>query len=60
MKNNQDQQDQQNQQCDYCAHCIPLGDGDHICEAEEPRFVMAEFFPTTDYMWCQGKKYAER
>ena len=57
MKNDQDQQDQQ---CDYCAHCIPLGDGDHICEAEEPRFVMAEFFPTTDYMWCQGKKYAER
>lgn len=47
-------------QCDLCINCIPIGCGDHTCDAEEPRIVLDEFMPTSDYMWCHGTRYIER
>ena len=47
--------------CETCANLVPLGDGDHICDAcfvdSLPAFVICEYEPTEDYMACNGRMW---
>lgn len=50
----------QNKCCECCSNLIPIGEGDHICtEGKEPKMTLCEYEPTNEYMWCDGKYYAE-
>ncbi len=49
--------------CHNCEHCIPIGEGDHLCDAGdegEAPVVLEEYMPTEDYGWCGGKHYEEK
>lgn len=43
--------------CINCEHCIYIGDGDSICDANEPRIILADWEPTDDYWYCAGTDY---
>lgn len=44
--------------CEECSNLIPIGEGDHICDASDiPTMVLVEYEPSEDYMWCKGKKF---
>ncbi len=44
--------------CEYCSYCVPIGEGDHICDAEDmPKLVMSDYEPTEDYLCCNGRKF---
>ena len=39
--------------CLYCIHCIPIGEGDHICDAfDEPVLILEDYTPTDDFLKC--------
>lgn len=40
--------------CLFCSHFLPIGEGDHICDLEEPVLVMEDYEPTDDYFICGG------
>lgn len=40
-----------------CAHLVPIGEGDHVCDCDERRVVLADYMPSDDYFWCKGKKF---
>lgn len=43
--------------CEGCANFTPIGEGDHLCIAEdEPKVVLKDYIPTEDYYWCRGSK----
>ncbi len=48
-----------NRMCETCANLLPIGDGDHICDASSPVMVMEDYEPTDDYCWCKGKHWEE-
>lgn len=43
-------------QCEYCEHCLPIGEGDHICDKEEPIIIIEEYAPNENYGWCWRKE----
>lgn len=44
--------------CEMCSHCIPIGEGDHICDAQDvPRVIIEEYAPADGYLWCHGKYF---
>ena len=43
--------------CKNCANLIPIGEGDHICDAEPGRMPLSEYLPTEDYLWCGGRQF---
>lgn len=45
--------------CHTCANCTCIGEGDHICIAEEPILVMEDYIPTDEYFSCGGADYEE-
>lgn len=46
--------------CLTCEHLIPIGEGDHICDADdEPRLILDDYEPTDDYFWCGSSEYEE-
>ena len=51
-----------NRDCLNCINMIPIGEGDHICwehEDGECRFVLVDYMPTEDYLFCNGKEWEE-
>lgn len=46
--------------CEDCQHCVPIGDGDHECDADIPKIVMEDYFPAEDYGWCNGRDFIRR
>ena len=48
--------------CMDCEHCIPIGGGDHICDAAKnyDALVIEEYMPGDSYLWCHGKKFEAR
>ena len=51
MKNNK------RRNCHNCDCCIYIGEGDSICDADEPRMILADWEPTNDYWYCAGTDY---
>ena len=51
MKKNEE--NYENKICINCDHCVYIGEGDYICNVDEPILVMEEFCPNDDY-WCCG------
>ena len=43
--------------CETCANLIPIGEGDHICDADPLRIPLCEYKHTEDYFWCGGSQY---
>ena len=43
--------------CITCEHCIYIGEGDYICDVDEPVLVMEEHLPSDDYYYCGGADY---
>lgn len=50
---------QYEQMCETCINCLPIGEGDHICDATTPVMVIEDYAPTDDYYWCGGSKWEE-
>ena len=50
------------QVCLSCVHCLPIGGGDHICDAFNgcAPLVLDEYKPTSAYAGCRGKMWERR
>lgn len=47
-------------ECERCDEFVPIGEGDHICEADmPPKMILLEYQPTDEYGWCKGKYFKE-
>lgn len=46
--------------CFNCANCQYHSEGDSYCDYEEPIFVLEDWVPTEDFMYCDGKHWTER
>lgn len=38
--------------CSNCDHCVYIGDGDYICDVDEPVVVMEDHCPNDNYIYC--------
>lgn len=45
---------------DVCDHCIYIGEGDSICDIEDPKIVLDDWEPTDDYFWCGGSCFVKK
>ena len=45
--------------CPTCTHCVYIGDGDYICDVDEPVIVMEEHIPNDNYWYCAGCDWEE-
>jgi hypothetical protein len=43
--------------CEDCSNLVPIGEGDHICDADFTKMPIEEYAPTKDYFWCKGRKF---
>jgi len=43
--------------CNTCVNCVYIGEGDFICDYEEPVLIMEDFTPSDDFMYCNGENY---
>ena len=43
--------------CENCANFVPIGEGDHVCIADEPILILDDYEPTEDYYYCNGESY---
>lgn len=41
--------------CFNCGNCQYHSEGDSYCDYEEPIFVLEDWCPTEEYLWCGGK-----
>lgn len=46
--------------CFNCANCQYHSEGDSYCNYEEPIFVLEDWVPIEDFMYCGGKHWTER
>lgn len=47
--------------CENCINCMYEAHGDMYCDLlEDFGYVYEEFCPTSNFMWCGGKKFEER
>ena len=46
--------------CENCGNLIPIGEGDHICDAEIGRMPLSDYIPTDDYLWCGGSQFMRK
>lgn len=45
--------------CNTCDHCIYIGEGDYICDANEPIIVMEDHCPNDNFWYCTGCDYED-
>ena len=38
--------------CCNCANCIYIGEGDYICDVDEPILVMEDHVPNENFICC--------
>ena len=43
--------------CLNCEECIYIGEGDYICGADYEHIVIADFEPTNDFNYCEGRRF---
>ena len=46
-----------NKCCEECANFTPIGEGDHICIADDPVLILDDYCPTENYFYCNGSKF---
>lgn len=49
-----------NKMCETCMNLLPIGEGDHLCDASDLVLVIEGYSPTDDYYWCCGKNWEEK
>lgn len=45
--------------CANCEHCVYIGEGDYICDVDEPIIVMEEHIPNDNYFICGGADWED-
>jgi hypothetical protein len=46
--------------CNHCEHCLPIGEGDHICDAYEiPALIIDNYVPNENFNKCEGELWEE-
>lgn len=45
---------------DICDNCIYIGEGDSICDVEDPILVLEDWEPTDDFFWCGGSEFKNK
>lgn len=43
--------------CEDCSNFTPIGEGDHICIANDPILILDNYCPTENYFYCKGKNF---
>lgn len=38
--------------CNTCANCVYIGEGDYICDVDEPILVMEDHIPNENFICC--------
>lgn len=46
--------------CQYCNNCIYIGEGVFYCDYGEPIYVLEDWCPANDYLWCGGKYFEKQ
>lgn len=46
-----------NKCCENCVNFTPIGEGDHICIADDPVLILDDYCPTENYFYCNGASY---
>ena len=46
--------------CSTCANCIYIGEGDYICDVDEPILVMEDHMPNENYCTCNECDWEEQ
>ena len=59
MKNKNKKKEPEFKVCLTCSHCIYIGEGDYICDVDEPIIIMEEYIPNDNYWYCAGCDYEE-
>ena len=44
--------------CFNCSNCQYHSEGDSYCDYNEPIFVIEDWLPSNNYMWCNGKYWS--
>lgn len=54
MKNDK----KQSKTCANCDHCLYIGESDSMCDVNHA-VVLADWKPTDEFLWCDGKDWTE-
>ena len=46
--------------CSTCANCVYIGEGDYICDVDEPILVMEDHIPNENYCCCNECDWEEQ
>ena len=46
--------------CSTCANCVYIGEGDYICDVDEPIIVMEDHMPNENYCACNECDWEEQ
>lgn len=46
--------------CMNCEHCVYIGEGDSICDADEPFLILDDWDPTDEYFACGGADFIDK
>ena len=46
--------------CCNCAHCVYIGEGDYICDVDEPILVMEDHVPNENFCACNDCDWEEQ
>ena len=46
--------------CSTCANCVYIGEGDYICDVDEPILVMEDHMPNENYCCCNECDWEEQ
>lgn len=46
--------------CCNCAHCVYIGEGDYICDVDEPILVMEDHMPNENFCACNECDWEEQ
>lgn len=46
--------------CENCFNLLPIGEGDHVCNADASKMVLDGYTPTDEYFWCGGRCWEEQ
>lgn len=46
--------------CSNCANCVYIGEGDYICDVDEPIIVMEDHMPNENFCACNECDWEEQ
>ena len=46
--------------CFNCTNCMYHSEGDSFCDYDAPVFIIEDWMPNENFMWCDGKYWEEQ